>query len=272
MESSIAGLGNFSARVGVVCAAVCLVGALGYSIYSVSESGVSDGVCNVAVIPIRGEIDAFGYQYEDGTVYTLGDDVIAQVHFAEQDPRIQGIVVTVDSYGGHGGPSFAMMEALRDSTLPVVAYIREVGTSGAYLAATGADFIVASPYAEVGSIGATYSYTENSKKNEEEGITFVQLSSGDYKDLGNPNKPLTQGEREILERNLADVKRQFVWDVATNRGMATSAVEAIADGSFFSSATALRLGLVDSMGGIDDVRSWMAAMLETDIENVMLCQ
>lgn len=264
-------LGLFSARALVVFVLVGLFALSGVAYYEGTLTDVSDGSCNIAVIPLRGSIDAIGYQYPDGTVYTVGDDVIRQVKAAENDPFISGILVTVDSYGGHAGPSFDMMEAFRDSSLPVLAYIREVGTSGAYMAASGADYIIASPYAEVGSIGVTYSYTEFSKKNADDGVTFVQVSSGEFKDLGNPNKPLTQGERAVLEQNLSDFKEQFVWDVAVNRGMTTTTVEAIADGSAISSGKALSLGLVDQMGGMNEVKQWFASEFELDPLDIVPC-
>ncbi len=264
-------LGQFTARVLVVLLCGGIFAFIASSYYDESLAGVSDGACNIAVVPIRGTIDAIGYEYEDGTVYTLSDTVLRYMRDAENDSNIKAVLVTVDSYGGHAGPSFDMMEAFRDSPLPVLAYIREVGTSGAYLAASGANAIIASPYAEVGSIGVTYSYTENSKYNEKEGVTFVQVSSGKYKDLGNQNKPLTDDERALLEKNLSDFVEQFIWDVAINRNMSTSSVAAIADGSAMSTAAAIEKGLVDRMGGMNEVKQWFADTLVMDAEDIVPC-
>jgi protease IV len=271
MSSPPLSLGQFVLRAFIACAIATIAVLFGYGSIQQSEVAISDGYCNVAVVPIQGSIDAFGYTDEEGGVYTLSDDIAYRIRTAQEDPNILGLLVTIDSFGGHAGPSFDMMEAFQHTSLPTVAYIREAGTSGAYLAATGADTIIASPYAEVGSIGVTYSYTENSKQNEKDGITFVQISSGEYKDLGNPNKAFTPEERAVLEKNLKGFSEQFITDVARNRNLSTTTVSELADGSAVTAKVALEQGLVDSIGGMREVKAWFAATLELEPDAIVPC-
>lgn len=237
---------------------------------------ISDGVCNVAVIPLQGDIVAYdSYTYgqdEQGYVVTSGDSIERYIRSAESEPGILGIVLQIDSYGGSPAPAGQIMSAMQRTALPTVAYIREVGTSGAYLAATGADTIISTPYAEIGSIGITYSYVQYARQNERDGIDFVELASGRYKDAGNPNKPLTEDERALYQRNVNIFHNLFVSAVAQNRQLPVEAVEELADGSSMPAEMALELGLIDAVGDETLVQGWFAATLGLAPEEVVLCK
>lgn len=239
---------------------------------------VSDGYCNIAVIPIQGDIVAYDgdsmYDSSESSsaIATSGDWVESYIRDAESELGVLGIVAQIDSYGGYASPGHQMMTALQNAAVPTVAYIREVGASSGYLAALGADHIVAAPFAAVGSIGITYSYLENSEKNEKEGVNFVELASGPFKDTGNPNKPLSEAERELYERDIQIYKEIFVSLVAASRGLSTAAVSEIADGSAMPASLALEKGLIDEIGGEDEVRAWFAQELEMNPEEIILCK
>lgn len=269
-----------------VCGALFILFAAGLSWYGSwldsRESrawAISDGVCNIAVVPIQGEIVAYegDSMYTEGdassaSMSTSGDWVEGYVSDAENDPAIVGIVAQIDSYGGYVSPGHQMMSSLRDSSLPTVAYIREVGISSGYMAALGADHIVAAPFAAVGSIGITYSYIENSAQNEQEGRRFVQLSSGEFKDTGNPNKPLTPAEKELYERDLDIYENMFVDLVAVARQIPREEVAKLADGSSLPASLALEHGLIDEVGDYTTVGEWFADTLGVPPENIVFCK
>lgn len=241
---------------------------------------ISNGYCNIAVIPIQGDIvayDGFTFDYGYDTQYadpiaTSGDWVWRYVRDAQSDPNIRGILAEIDSYGGVGAASLQMMSTFKRSPLPVVAYIREAGTSAAYTAATGADRIIASPLSSVGSIGVTQSYVENSLQNEKEGLRFVQLSSGKFKDAGNPNKALTQEERALYERDLKMYSEIVVQTIATNRNLPVDRVTSYADGAMFPASIALERGLIDAVGDEETAREWFAEQLAIPVEEVVYCR
>jgi len=149
---------------------------------------VSDGYCNIAVVPIVGDITTLPYPEEDpedpANQYPTAtvDDILYQLRLAESDPYIEGILVRIDSLGGTPVASEILADAFKSSPLPVAALIREYGVSGGYLAATGADTIFASSLSDVGSIGITMSYLENVGKNTKDGLrhhsrtTVIQIS------------------------------------------------------------------------------------------------
>lgn len=240
---------------------------------------ISDGTCNIAILPIIGSIIPYAGADKDGMTAesdlppsTNPDDVAAMLRFAESDPSIIGILARIDSPGGAPVASEIIANALKQSPIPIAALIREVGVSGGYLAATGADTIIASPLSDIGSIGITMSYLENSGKNEKEGLRYVPLASGLYKDAGDPNKPLTAAERALLERDLKIYHDQFVKEVAENRGMAVEDVAKLADGSSMPGTMALESGLVNALGNQETAREWLAQQLGITPEDVIFCE
>src|SRR3989344_6746878 len=239
---------------------------------------VSDGSCNIAVVPIVGDITALPYPVDDtadpANQYPIAvvDDVLYQLRLAENDPNIEGILVIIDSLGGTPVASEILADAIKASPLPVAALIRDYGTSGGYLAATGADTIFASPLSDVGSIGITMSYVENVGKNTKEGLRYVPLSSAPFKDYGDPNKPLTAAERALFERDLKIYHEEFIKKVATNRNLPIEDVAKLADGSSMPGALALENGLIDALGNQTATRTWFAERLGLTVPDIEFCE
>ena len=233
---------------------------------------LSDGVCNTVVVPLSGDI-LFGNPYaalgptdEGGASlpYTDADFVVSLLHNAEQDPNVSAVMLQIDSYGGTPVASEVILDAMNELTKPSVALIREAGTSGAYMAAMGADTIIASPFSDVGSIGITSSYLQTVGQNTKEGLEFVSLASGKFKDSGNPNKPLTAEERALFERDMAAWHEHFVDLVATSRSMEREKVVRLADGSALPGALALNEGLVDMLGNRATAKAVLSTALGYD--------
>ena len=236
-----------------------------------ASSMIGDGYCNVAVIPVEGDIGFFGKDTDDGSQVADADDVVSMIHQAESEPGILGILVRIDSPGGTPVASRVIADALRRSSVPVAAVIREKGTSGGYLAATGANVIFADPMSDVGSIGVTESYVDNVEKNRRDGLIYVSLASAKYKDSGDPNKPLTQDERALLERDLKIVHEQLIKLVAENRKLPLEDVAKLADGSSMPGTLALESKLIDVLGDQETARSWLAKRLGLSTAAVRYC-
>lgn len=217
--------------------------------------------CTIAGINAHGDFVTYASNYDPDTGEALteasSEDIVSAIYAAEHYPNIRGILLDVDSYGGNPVAAEEIADALKDAQKPTVALIRGAGTSAAYWAATGADRIIASALSDIGSIGATYSYTDASKFNEKEGYTFNQLSTGLYKDYGNPDKPLTEAERALIMRDLVITKDKFVQAVATNRNMSIADVEAFADGSSVLGEIALEKKLIDQIGTYNDAEAYL---------------
>lgn len=228
--------------------------------------------CNVAVGNLSGvltvsvpEISPSG---ESMSNYTTSDAVLSWLKPLERSATIDGVIITVDSPGGSAVAGEEISDALKRFEKPIVSVIRSSGVSAAYWVTLGTDRIFASANSQVGSIGATFSYTDSSKKNATEGITYNVVSSGKFKDMGSPDKPLTDEEKALLERDVKIVQENFVNAVSEARSLPQDEVKKIADGSFMLGAMAKEKGLIDEIGGVEEARQY----LETKLRYAKICE
>lgn len=159
-----------------------------------------------------------------------------------------------------------MMRTFKQSKKPVVAFIRNAGLSAAYLAATGAETIFASNFSDVGSIGVTMSYLQEAEKNTKEGLSYVDLSSGAYKDTGNPARTLSEDEKQLLMRDVKISYEYFVKLVSENRNLDIEKIRKLADGSSVMGEAALKNGLIDKIGIYPDVVNFLSEKIGLPVE------
>lgn len=227
----------------------------------------NDATCNVVGIDLHGVLATYvpaQGSADDPEEYQAlyGDavgsqDIVSTIRGANQDDTIKAILVEIDSSGGYPVAGEEVAQALKRSTKPTVAVIRQSGLSAAYWAATGAKQIFASKNSDVGSIGVTSSYLDNVGKNKEDGNAYVQLSSGKYKDAGDPNKPLTEEERQLFLRDIKITHENFIEAVAANRGIPIEEVRTLADGSSVLGEKAQSLRLIDQIGGWAEAENYL---------------
>ena len=207
-------------------------------------------------IPPKNENDSF-----ENTDVVASEEVIYLIKQANEDDAVKAIVIEVDSSGGLPVAGEEISNALKNSSKPTVGVIRSSGLSAAYWAVTGSDYIFASRNSDVGSIGVTSSYLENVGKNQKDGNVYVQLSSGKYKDAGDPDRTLTQEEKQLFLRDIKIVHENFISDVATNRDISVTDVQKIADGSSVLGEQAKKLHLIDDIGGISEVEKYLEGII-----------
>lgn len=253
----------------VVGTIILVVVALSY-LYR-SEQAISDGTCNIAFMPVEGTILPFNGLI-DVPLVIVPETIERFVYDSENEDGIDAILIEINSPGGTPVASQRIAESLRNSSLPVVALVGDVAASGGYMVAAAADHIVASPMSDVGSIGVNMSYVEESKKNEEEGITYVQLTSGEFKDAGSPNRPITDEERERFQADLDLVHKEFIGLVAEYRGLEVSTVELLADGSSMPGVRAIDNNLIDSLGGMNRAIEVLAELTGKTVDETVICE
>lgn len=185
------------------------------------------------------------------------EDVVSSLLVAEEDDSIKAIIIEVDSSGGYPVAGEEIANTIKSISKPVIAFVRQSGTSAAYWSIITADKIFASKNSDVGSIGVTISYLENVAKNEKDGLKYVQLSAGKYKDAGSPDKPLTEEEKALIVRDLKIVHENFIQDIAKSRNIPIEKVRSIADGSSVLGEKAKELGLIDEIGGYLEVKKYV---------------
>lgn len=235
----------------------------------VITSGPAFGEGNVAVIDVSGVILAQGVE---STLFSSGilgsQDYIDRIEAAAQDDRFDAIVLRIDSGGGSPVGSREIVEAVRDVEKPVVAYIREIGASGAYWVAAASDEVIADPLAITGSVGVRASYLEFSGLFDEYGIGYERVNGGEFKDIGTPFANLTDEERVLLLDRIDYLHEYFFSSVVEMRNISSypnESLETIRSGIYFIGPEAVELGLVDSLGSWDSVED---ALLARGLESV----
>lgn len=232
---------------------------------------VSDGSCNIAVLPIEGVILPF-YGFDDYPLAITPGSVRDFVSKAEDDINIKGLLLEINSPGGTPVAAEQISNYINDSSLPTVSLIGDVGASGAYLVAASTETIIASAMSDVGSIGVTMSYLENTAKNEEEGISFVELTSGKFKEAGNPNRELSEEERALFEADLKIVHDEFVRQIAELRNKSVEEIQALADGSSMPGIKAMEKGLIDQIGNRTTAKEAFSGKLGLGVDEIVFCE
>ncbi len=199
----------------------------------------------IAVIEIKGPIGDLPGGVE-------ARDVLEKIREAEENPGVVGVLLDIDSPGGTLVASRQIMEAVRDLNKPVVAYIEETGTSGAYLVASGADYIISDPDALTGSIGVIGYFPSIKGLLEKLGINVKIIQAGKYKAAGSPFKEMTPEEEELFSELIWEAYNEFVELVMENRGKKLKDFEKVSDGRVLLGRDALKYGLVDGVGSYED--------------------
>ncbi len=226
-----------------------LIISIPFLIFSGSH-GADDSNANVAVIPIKGVLvteSSQGFFGSSGMVSST--EVIADIEKAEQDPKIKAIIFEIDSPGGSGVASDEIATKIKSLNKTTVAWVRELGASGAYWVASSTNHIVVHKMSFVGSIGVIASYLEFSGLMEKYGVGYERLTAGKYKDMGTPYRKLTPAETEIFQSELDAIHAYFIEEVAANRKLDVKKVKELATGQVFIGKEAKDLGLVDELGG-----------------------
>ena len=228
-------------------------------------SSIENEKGNIALISITGAIGESGSPLGGGSANP--DDITGMLEQAEDDSSVKGILIEINSPGGTPVASEEIMKAVRDSTKPTVALIRDIGTSGAYWVASAASYIVASPVSITGSVGVRSDYLQFSGLLDKYGVTYERLVSGEYKDMGSAYRNLTDAEREILMDELAKTHDYFLNSVANNRHITSKEnLDKIATARIFLGSEAKELGLVDALGGKTEAEGWL--MQETNLTEI----
>jgi protease-4 len=171
-----------------------------------------------------------------------------------KDSNVKCILLRIESPGGGIGASQELYREVRRTieVKPVVASLGGIAASGGYYIASAANRIVANPGTITGSIGVISYFPNFRELFEKIGFTAVTIKSGRFKDIGNPDRNMTQEERDLLQSAMDEAHRQFIRDVARGRNLSEEKVREVADGRILMGERAQQLGLVDELGNFED--------------------
>ncbi len=229
-----------------------IIGILAYFLISMSLPGLSTGGV-VAVVPLKGDIAGECSSYGGCMDPAKFKEMI---EIAENDNTVKVIIIKVDSGGGEVVASRDLMKIVKNAKKqkPVIAYINDIGASGAYYAASASDKIVANEFAFVGSIGVKSEIVHYKGLLDKLGINITVVMKPDNKDFGSPYREnLTDDETKLMEDIIDKIYDAFVSDVAENRNLSKERVKEISEGqSIYLGKDAKENGLVDYVGDMDD--------------------
>ena len=201
--------------------------------------------------------------------------VFEELELARQDDAIRAAVVRINSPGGGVTASDIVYHQLRtfrtEKNVPVVAQLLDLATSGGYYIALAADDIVASPTTVTGSVGVVMYGLNFAGLMQKLGVADQTIKTGTEKDIGSPFRPMTPADQQLLQNLLEPMKARFV-DLVRERRPQVGArtLATIADGRPVGASDAVRDGLVDRIGYLDDtVRSLRAQVGDPDARVVV---
>jgi protease-4 len=176
---------------------------------------------------------------------------------AEKDDQVRALIVRINSPGGTITASDVLYHEIlafkQRRKVPVIAAIMDVGASGGYYAALAADTIVVNPTTITGSIGVVMVTVNAQGLMEKIGVAPLAIKSGPMKDAGSPFRSLTGPELAVFQNIIDEMYGRFVGLIVQSRKLPEDRVRALADGRVYTADQALRLGLVDRIGYLEDV-------------------
>ncbi|MGY8992718.1 MAG: signal peptide peptidase SppA [Rhodospirillales bacterium] len=175
--------------------------------------------------------------------------------------NIRALIVHINSPGGTVVGGEALYQGLKDvaGTKPVVAVLGELATSAAYMAAVGADHIIARAGTVTGSIGVLMQTADITGMLKNLGIAPVSIKSSPLKAQPSPLEPFTDEARTATRDVVSDMYAMFVDMLVEGRAMNRDRVLVLADGRIFTGRQALAHGLIDAIGAEPEARQWLAA-------------
>ncbi|MEK7294308.1 MAG: signal peptide peptidase SppA [Nitrospirota bacterium] len=176
---------------------------------------------------------------------------------AADDPKVQSLVLRINTPGGTVTASDVLYHELRlfklKKKIPIIASIMDVGASGGYYVAMGADKIVAHPSSVTGSLGVIMLTMNANGLLEKIGVHASAITSGPKKDMGSPFRAMTDEEREIFQSVINGLYERFLTVIKEGRrNLTADEIRKLADGRIYSGEQAKAVGLVDSIGYLDD--------------------
>jgi protease IV len=210
----------------------------------------------ILIVPVNGFISD---SHKETPLYrksSMVQEIVSQLKRAEKDKKIKAVILKIDSPGGTVTASDMLYHEITKykerSGAKVLVVMMGVAASGGYYIALPADFIFAHPTSITGSIGVLFLRTNVTGLIGKIGLEIGIDKSGRNKDMGSPFRKPTQEEHEIVQNLIDDLAGRFLTLVASHRKLSDEAKTDVASARIYAADDALRLGLVDQIGYLDD--------------------
>jgi protease-4 len=191
--------------------------------------------------------------------FISGDEKTLDLIKSVGKSQAKAVIVQIDSPGGTVTGSELLFHALRELSAekPTVAVVRSMAASGGYIAAMGADRIVAQETSLVGSIGVLFQYPNVTRLLDTVGVKMETTKSAPLKASPNPFEPTTPEQQAAVQALIADSFAWFKKIVSERRGITGADLATVSDGRVFSGNQAIGLKLVDEVGTQKQAVAWL---------------
>jgi len=215
-----------------------------------------------AILPGHSQPSPFG---QAGGAYS--GDIRKALETAAKDSSVKAVVLRVDSPGGSAEASEVILNATKQvqAAKPLIVSMGDVAGSGGYYISCGADTIFADTATVTASIGVVGGKLVTAEMWDKLGVNWVGYKRGANADIFNSERPFDDSQRRLLEKYMQDVYDVFKAHVAKGRGgKLAKDLDELAGGRVFTGKQALKLGLVDRLGGLHEAVEFAAAKVSLD--------
>ncbi len=208
----------------------------------------------IALVYAVGAINsgASNFDFVNGEV--LGSDTVTSaLRAAREDDSVRAIVLRIDSPGGSAIASDVIWREVglvRESGKPIVASMSDLGASGGYYIAMGADAIVAQPATLTGSIGVVFGKFTTGGVYAKLGVDIEPVSEGRFAEIYSPVTRFSDAERAKAQEHVDAVYERFVAKAAEGRETTRDVIHEVAQGRVWTGRQAQARGLIDEVGGL----------------------
>ena len=217
--------------------------------------------------PVTGEHIAVYYAYGDivdkaspqslfqDDRQIVGNDMCRDLEDLAKDDDVKAVVIRVNSGGGSAYASEQIWHQISElkKVKPVVVSMSGAAASGGYYLSSNANWIVADPTTITGSIGIFGLFLDRSELYTKKlGINYAEVKTNRNSVFGASGHPFTPEQLSLLQNNVNRGYMLFKKRVAEGRKMTMEQVENIAQGRVWLGQDAIKLKLVDQLGGLDD--------------------
>lgn len=238
--------------------------AVAASIYTATRSGSSsspDGGDFVGVVELEGVISSDSEASAQRMIKGIDK---------AYDSNAKAVVVHINSPGGTPVQAARIYDEImrlrKEGNKPIYAVIEDIGASGAYYVASGADRIYASPSSLVGSIGVIYSGFGFEDVLKKAGVERRVFTAGENKDFLDPFKGVTPQQQQFWQHLLDITHQQFINDVKAGRGDRLKDDPELFSGLVWSGEQARELGLIDEVKTFDQVIREQVGSLDNTVD------
>lgn len=189
-----------------------------------------------------------------GSASIVGDAVSADLEKLADDDDVKAVVLRVNSPGGSAYASEQIWHAVKKlrERKPVVVSMGGVAASGGYYISCGANYIVAEPITLTGSIGIFAQVPDVSELvSQKLGVKFDEVKTNKNSGFGKPDRPFSEDEMNMVQAFTDRGYQLFLSRVAEGRKMKVADVDSVAQGRVWLGQDALKVKLVDELGGLD---------------------